>query len=220
MHFIDDENSLDLLFGYATAAGRLKKQFDVLGLVVDKSHPLFVYLPCGVGGAPGGITLGLKLVFGDHAHCFFAEPTASPCMLIGLMTGLHDKISVQDFGLSNITDADGLAVGRPSGLVGKTLGALISGSYTVTDENLYCLLHTMVDQESIFLEPSAVAGLSGPGGLLTSSEGKSYLQRQGIVENMERATHLIWATGGGMVPESVMQVYYKKGSVSPAQWSY
>jgi len=26
-------------------------------------------------------------------------------MLIGLMTGLHDKVSVQDFGLSNIRDA-------------------------------------------------------------------------------------------------------------------
>nr|WP_320191444.1 D-serine ammonia-lyase [uncultured Desulfobacter sp.] len=220
MHFIDDENSLDLLLGYATAAGRLKDQFDASGRGVDRAHPLFVYLPCGVGGAPGGITLGLKLVFGDHVHCFFAEPTASPCMLIGLMTGLHDKISVQDFGLSNITDADGLAVGRPSGLVGKTLGALISGSYTVTDKTLYRLLHTMADQESIFLEPSAVAGLSGPWGVLNSSEGKSYLHRQGIVENMERATHIIWATGGGMVPEPVMQLYYKKGSISPAQWSY
>jgi D-serine dehydratase len=217
MHFIDDENSLDLLLGYAVAANRLKAQFDDMGRVVDEKHPLFVYLPCGVGGGPGGITLGFKLVFGDHVHCFFAEPTASPCMLIGLMTGRHDKVSVQDFGLSNITDADGLAVGRPSGLVGKTLGALISGVYTVSDTTLYRLLHTLADQESISLEPSAVAGLSGPAELLNSPEGRRYIHRQGMVENMPHATHLVWATGGGMVPEPVMQGYYKKGAVSPVQ---
>ncbi|NDY72914.1 D-serine ammonia-lyase [Desulfobacter hydrogenophilus] len=216
MHFIDDENSLDLLLGYAVAADRLKEQFDALGRVVDEKHPLFVYLPCGVGGGPGGITLGLKFVFGDHVHCFFAEPTASPCMLIGLMTGLHDKVSVQDFGLSNITDADGLAVGRPSGLVGKTLGSLISGSYSVADKTLYRLLHTMADQESIFLEPSAVAGLTGPTGLLNTPEGRGYLHRQGVIENMSDATHLVWATGGGMVPEPVMQAYYAKGAASSA----
>ena len=217
MHFIDDENSLDLLLGYAVAADRLKEQFDDLGRVVDEKHPLFVYLPCGVGGGPGGITLGLKLVFGDHVHCFFAEPTPSPCMLIGLMTGLHDKVRVQDFGLSNITDADGLAVGRASGFVGKTLGALISGSYTVADKTLYRMLHTMADQESIFLEPSAAAGLTGPAGLLNAPEGRAYLHRQGLIKHMADATHLVWATGGGMVPESVMQTYYAKGTASSAQ---
>lgn len=217
MHFIDDENSLDLLLGYAVAASRLKEQFDGLGRVVDEKHPLFVYLPCGVGGGPGGITLGLKLVFGDHVHCFFAEPIASPCMLIGLMTGLHDKIRVQDFGLSNITDADGLAVGRPSGLVGSTLGALISGVYTVSDSALYQLLHTIADQESIFLEPSAAAGLSGPDGLFNSPEGQRYIYRHGMVENMAGSTHLMWATGGGMVPEPVMQGYYRKGAESPVR---
>ena len=217
MHFIDDENSLDLLLGYAVAAGRLKAQFDDAGRVVDEKHPLFVYLPCGVGGGPGGITFGLKLVFGDHVHCFFAEPTASPCMLIGLMTGLHDKVSVQNFGLSNVTDADGLAVGRPSGLVGKTLGSLISGVYTVSDRSLYQFLHTMAARESIFLEPSASAGLSGPMGLLNSPEGKRYIDGQGMIENMAGATHLVWATGGGMVPEPVMQGYYNKGTESPDQ---
>ncbi|WP_144510565.1 D-serine ammonia-lyase [Bacillus sp. FJAT-22090] len=197
--FIDDENSIDLFMGYAVAASRLKKQLDEQGKKVDAENPLFVYLPCGVGGGPGGVTFGLKLIFGDNVHCYFAEPTNSPCMLLGMMTGLHDKIAVSEIGLNNKTDADGLAVGRPSGFVGKTIEQLLSGSYTISDETMYILLSLLTDTEKIQLEPSALAGMLGP----------IHLTKNDI--DLKKATHIVWATGGGMVPGHIKEAYYEKG---------
>ncbi|WP_394136647.1 D-serine ammonia-lyase [Cytobacillus oceanisediminis] len=210
-YFIDDENSRDLFLGYAVAAYRLKKQLEELNITVDENHPLFVYLPCGVGGGPGGVAFGLKLIYQDHVHCFFAEPTHSPCMLLGLVTGLHDQVSVQDFGIDNITSADGLAVGRPSGFVGQTIEPLLSGSYTVSDHELFKLLSALADTENICLEPSALAGVIGPVKLSTEIQGKEYVQNHNLKDQMKNAVHLMWATGGSMVPKETMDEYYKKG---------
>ncbi|WP_410982078.1 D-serine ammonia-lyase [Bacillus cereus] len=208
-YFVDDENSHDLFLGYAVAASRLQKQLEELEIVVDEEHPLFVYLPCGVGGGPGGVAFGLKLLYKDNVHCFFAEPTHSPCMLLGLMTGLHDEIAVQDIGIDNVTDADGLAVGRPSGFVGKTMEPFLSGNYTVSDEELYKLLTKLADTEKIYLEPSALAGMIGP--VKLCKEGKEYLQKHHLTEKMNKGTHIVWGTGGSMVPEEVIVQYYQKG---------
>ena len=191
------------------SALRLEKQLADMGIVVDADHPLFAYLPCGVGGGPGGVAFGLKLVYGDNVHCFFAEPTHSPSMLLGLATGLNDGICVQDIGIDNLTAADGLACGRPSSFVGKVMEPLISGCYTVTDERLYELLHQLADSEGIKLEPSALAGVPGMG-WICSGAGNAYAQQRGL--DLAKATHIAWATGGSMVPADIWDDYYKKGA--------
>ncbi len=207
-HFIDDENSTDLFLGYAVAARRVRQQLADLGVPVDEHHPLFVYLPCGVGGGPGGITFGLKQIFGHNVHCFFAEPTHAPCMLVGLYTGLHDRVSVQDFGLDGVTAADGLAVGRPSGFIGKIMAPLIDGVFTVDDEAMFRLLALLADTENIRMEPSAMAGMAGPLRIVTA---ESRLPRLDFPMKMAEATHLVWGTGGRMVPDEEMNAYYARG---------
>lgn len=205
--FIDDENSQTLFLGYSVAGERLKKQFDEKGIVVDAQHPLFVYLPCGVGGGPGGVAFGLKMAFGDNVHCIFAEPTHSPCMMLGVHTSLHDAISVQDIGIDNITAADGLAVGRASGFVGRAMERLLDGYLTISDERMYRLLGQLNEAENIQLEPSALAGMIGPIVVTKSVEYRARMQFDDTV--MGNATHLVWATGGGMVPAEEMDSYLK-----------
>lgn len=184
-HFVDDENSMDLFMGYSVAALRLKEQLEEMDLMPSVEKPMDVYLPCGVGGAPGGIAFGLKHVFGDAVRCWLVEPTHAPCMLIGLMTGEHDRVSVQDFGLDNRTDADGLAVGRASKFAGKIIEHLISGVLTVSDERLNPWTKQLYDAEGLFIEPSAAASLIGP------------------FKRPDALCSLVWATGGRLVPQEI-----------------
>ncbi|RKD73515.1 D-serine ammonia-lyase [Sinobaca qinghaiensis] len=196
-HFVDDERSTLLFAGYTTAASELAVQLRQAGLYPDENHPLFVYLPCGVGGGPGGVAFGLKRLFGKHVHCFFAEPTHSPAMLLGLVTREHEKICVQDLGLDNQTEADGLAVGRPSALASKVMEPLLSGAYTIEDDRLYEYLDLLMNTEQFYLEPSALAGMAGPEKTAASGYFEKYAIDPGTV------THVVWGTGGGLVPEDI-----------------
>ncbi len=206
-YFVDDENSRNLFLGYAVAAKRLAGQLEELQITVDEDHPLFVYIPCGVGGAPGGVSFGLKQIFKDNVHCFFVEPTQAPCMLVGMVTGLNSDISVQDIGLSGQTHADGLAVGRPSGFVGGVMKPMLSGEFTVKDANLYHYMRDLLDAENIFLEPSACAAFQGPIQLNQDNDTRKYLMDHGLVGKMAQAAHIAWATGGSLVPEEIREEY-------------
>lgn len=204
-YFVDDENSKYLFLGYSVAAIRLKKQLEKLKISIDAHHPLFVYSPCGVGGSPGGVAFGLKQIFGDNVHCFFVEPTHSPSVLIGLLTGKMEKVSVHDFGIDNKTEADGLAVGKASAFASPISKLLISGIYTIEDDELFRLLYMLGKSERIFLEPSATAGLMGPQKISCTS----YMQECCLDPSL--VTHIAWATGGSLVPKEEMDDFYKKG---------
>lgn len=206
-YFVDDERSEDLFFGYATAALRLKMQLAKQGISVDGRHPLLVFIPCGVGGAPGGITFGLKQVFGENVHCFFAEPVEAACFTLGMASGDKSSISVTDVGLSGQTVADGLAVVRPSEFVCEMMQSLVSGSFTVADEKLIEYMKYIYSSENLFLEPSACAGVRAVEELFEAPEFKTYLNTYHISEVLEESTSIVWATGGGMIPESVRKQF-------------
>lgn len=209
-YFVDDEHSIALFLGYSVAGKRLRAQLDEQGVIVDAEHPLFVYLPCGVGGAPGGIAFGLKQEFGDHVHCFFVEPVQCPCMIAGLATGEGENICVQDLGLSGVTEADGLAVGRPSGMVTRMMKPLLSGCSTVEDRRLFDALRVLHERDGIFIEPSSCAALAAWQDMARFEGAKAYVERHGLTEKLPHATHIAWATGGSLVPEEIRKEYLVK----------
>jgi D-serine dehydratase len=210
-YFVDDENSQYLFLGYSVAALRLRRQLEEANITLDAAHPLFVYLPCGVGGAPGGITFGLRMLMGDHVHCFFAEPVAAPCMLLRLAAGEGGPISVKEVGLDGRTEADGLAVGQASEWVARTVGPLVSGVFTVRDEELFRDLYLLDETESLRIEPSAAAGFGGPRWILGSPQGRRYLAGHGLDDKMDSATHVLWTTGGSLVPGGEYERFRERG---------
>ena len=65
--------------------------------------------------------------------------------------------------------------------------------------------------QDMHLEPSAVAGV--PGIARVQAQCDQYLRRSGMsAEAYARATHLVWATGGSMVPDTEMQAYLAQGA--------
>ncbi len=215
-HFVDDERSLSLLLGYSAAAPHLQQQLQQAGIAVDAEHPLFVYLPCGVGGAPAGIAFGLRQLLGPHVHCFFAEPVQSPCFLVQMLAGDGAHPSVYDHGLTNATEADGLAVPRASLLAAALMRPVISGCFTVRDATLFEHLVQVLDATGERIEPSAAAGFSGPGLLTGTAAGRAWLQEFGLDRTLAQSTHLVWTTGGLFVPPQEYERFADRGRASLA----
>ena len=187
-YFIDDEDSKELFLGYSAAYKTLIKQLENAGVIVDAMHPLIVYLPCGVGGGPGGITFGLKKALGENVHCYFGEPTQMPCMAYAMALGKGD-VSVYDIGLGNGTVADGLACSSPSVLAYDIMKGMLDGCFTVEDEHSLRFSRLLYETSEILAEPSSCVAFSGVGKIPQK------------IEYIENATHLVWLTGGKLVPE-------------------
>lgn len=187
-YFIDDEDSKELFLGYSAAYKTLIEQLKDENVVVDDAHPLIVYLPCGVGGGPGGITFGLKKALGDNVYCYFGEPTQMPCMALAMAKSRSD-VSVYDIGLGNGTIADGLACSSPSVLAYDVMKGMLDGCFTIKDDHCLNLSGLLYKTSGIKAEPSSCVALGGVGKVPNQ------------INNIENATHIVWLTGGSLVPD-------------------
>ena len=70
---------------------------------------------------------------------------------------------------------------------------------------MYRMLAQLADTEGLKLEPSALAGMYGPVLMAKDPILSAY------PVSLEKATHLVWATGGSMVPADEMAHYYAAG---------
>ena len=74
---------------------------------------------------------------------------------------------------------------------------VIDAACTVADDALYRFMAMLETQEGIFLEPSACAGFWGA---LRAHEGDPLC-------STAQAAHVVWATGGSLVPEEIRRAY-------------
>ena len=76
---------------------------------------------------------------------------------------------------------------------------LLSGEVTVEDRRLFDDLRVLYRADGIFIEPSACAAFQGFRALGQAPAAKEYL-----------AAHILWATGGSLVPAATRADYLEK----------
>ncbi|KAJ4462125.1 putative D-serine dehydratase [Paratrimastix pyriformis] len=235
-HFVDDENSIDLMRGYGVGALRLQSQLEQARIRVDRHHPLFVYIPAGVGGAPAGILAGLANIYQRALYGIVLEPTTFPSCLLGVRSGCGASaaeppgacpVGVEDHIARErcATIADGLACGHASVLGCRALRRAAAGFATVPDLVMTATVPTALHAQgkALKIEPSAGAALFGPQMLLGTSSGRAFLRAEGFLTRtwggqwkptarMRQATHVAWTTGGNMVPQDVYDEYLRGGA--------
>ena len=86
----------------------------------------------------------------------------------------------------------------------------MSGEFTLEDEKLYLYMKELLDRENVFIEPSSCAAFAGPCRIQSEDVCLEYLKEQGLEDKMEKASHIVWATGGSLVPEDVRESYIQK----------
>lgn len=195
-YFVDDEESPHLFMGYACAAEELAGQLREAGAIGGEGLPgdsagsISVYLPCGVGGGPGGVTFGLKTVLGDAVTCWFVEPVVAPCFLLAMLSdsltggGQSRPPHIRTVGLDGRTVADGLAVGAASPLVVPVMRRVLDGIVTTTDEAMVRVALETGRRYGLKIEPSAAAAICG----------RDAVAEAGTID-------VVWLTGGSLIPD-------------------
>lgn len=156
-YFVDDEMSEKLFLGYAASIFETTEEVEASGMIINRDEPLHVFLPCGVGGAPGGIAFALRSFFRENVRIYFIEPTEYPCMLYSYTIG--EAASVNDIGLGGKTIADGLACSAPSKLVFPMLNSLVDGFFTFNDESILRAKKAIEESDKKIVEASSASAL-------------------------------------------------------------
>lgn len=89
--------------------------------------------------------------------------------------------------------------------------SMLSGVFTVADDDLFQDVYLLRQHEGILVEPSAIAALRGPQWLANSPVGQAYLRDLGLEQSFARATHVIWSTGGALVPAEEHACFQARG---------
>src|SRR5690606_20938004 len=153
-------------------------------------------------GAPAGVALGLNMVFGSAAHCFFVEPRECPCVLLAMQHPDGPPPSIYDAGLTGMPAADGLAVPRASQCAVDSALPLVSGVLLPDDKTMQEHTRLAYEAHSLRLEPSAAAGFAGPECLAKSTAMAEYIAKNDLSEKMGNGAHVVWATGGRFMPDA------------------
>jgi D-serine dehydratase len=132
-------------------------------------------------------------------------------MLLRLASLKDEPISVRDIGLDNCTEADGLAVAQASELAVARVRTLVSGIFTMRDGDLFKHLYALDHSEGLRIEPSVAAGFAGPAWLLESTIGQQYLRDHDLLHHLDQASHILWTTGGALVPEEEYRQFHERG---------
>lgn len=152
-YFVDDEMSEKLFLGYASSIFEIIDQIKDNKMQITYEEPLNVFLPCGVGGAPGGIAFALRSFFKDYVKIYFLEPTEYPSMLYSYL--MKKVSSVNEINLAMSTVADGLACASPSKLVFPMLDFLVDGFFTFNDEDILRAKKKIFDIDKEIVEASS-----------------------------------------------------------------
>lgn len=149
----------------------------------------------------GGLTFGLRMIFGETVFVVFVEPMASACMCVAMAQGGGKAVSVYDCGLSNDTIADGLAVPHASELVLEVVGQDIDACIALPDQASREWVKRVWADAQLKLEPSAAMSLTAIEPLKIALEDKPNAATQ---LNFEAAVHVEWATGGSNLSISTL----------------
>ena len=82
-----------------------------------------------------------------------------------------------------------------------------SGEVTVEDAKLDDYMRALMKSEQLFIEPSSCAAFEGAIQAAKSPEIRAYIEANGLSDKMKNASHIVWATGGKLVPQPVRDVF-------------